>query len=336
MPGPTRVETLRLMRCLAVIPLLIAIAVAPGAAQSLRGRLLDVDSVTPVGGALVLLQDSAGLTIDKGVSNDGGRFQLRAPVAGVYALRVLRIGYAPWQTLVALSAGQTLDRSLLLGDARIALPEIRVEGTQTVRRPRRGDSLGSVLWGQASTALALANEATSLPPLPASTRSIGGSPGRQHRSSCPAAFPTSSLTSLEHRMAHPEPPRGFVASLRLHPESRGPRRWAHLVRARRRLPALGVLPRPATASGRSPGDRAAGRVDRGGLRAGGPEPAGRRPWHALARSCERRAAANRLRLHRAAELGARPGGLRFPRLCHAPATEAGWCSDGSCGSRCRR
>ncbi len=147
------------MRFPVVVLLLTSLATSPGAAQALRGRLVAADSVTPVSGALVLLQDSAGRTIDKSVSSDGGRFQLRSTVPGHFTLRVLRIGYAPWESEVALASGQTLDRSLLLADARIALPEIQVEGAQLCGARAEGDSVGSLLWGQAGTALSLANEA---------------------------------------------------------------------------------------------------------------------------------------------------------------------------------
>ena len=92
------------------------------------------------------------------VSNDAGHFQLRAPAAGSFSIRVLRIGYAPWLTDVGLATGQVLDRSLLLTDARIALPEIRVEGTQLCGALAEQDSVGSMLWAQAGTALALTND----------------------------------------------------------------------------------------------------------------------------------------------------------------------------------
>ena len=146
------------MRSLPVILLSLLFAASPGAAQTLRGRLVDVDSVTPVASAIVLLQDSAGRTMDKGVSNDAGRFQLRAVAPGTFALRVLRIGYAPWQAPVTLAAGQVLERSLLLNDARIDLPEVRVEGTGVCVNRADSDSLGIILWGQASTALTLAKD----------------------------------------------------------------------------------------------------------------------------------------------------------------------------------
>ena len=106
----------------------------------------------------MLLQDVAGQTIDQSVSNDAGHFQLRAPAAGSFSIRVLRIGYAPWLTDVGLATGQVLDRSLLLTDARIALPEIRVEGTQLCGALAEQDSVGSMLWAQAGTALALTND----------------------------------------------------------------------------------------------------------------------------------------------------------------------------------
>ena len=134
-------------------------AAVPCAAQSVRGRLFGTDSVTPVGGAVVLLQDSAGQLVDRGVSTEGGRYQLRAAGPGRFTIRVLRIGYAPWEARVALTTGPALDFTLLLNDRRISLPELRVEGTSVCGARAAGDSLGAMLWGQASTALALTNDA---------------------------------------------------------------------------------------------------------------------------------------------------------------------------------
>jgi len=147
------------MRSLPVLLLLTSLAASPAAAQTVRGRLLEVDSVTPVGNAVVQLLDASGRTVDNGFSNAGGRFQVGAAAAGAYILRVLRIGYSPWQTSLSLAEGQLLEPSLLLGDVRIDLPELRIEGTGVCENRAESDSLGIVLWGQASTALALAKDA---------------------------------------------------------------------------------------------------------------------------------------------------------------------------------
>lgn len=124
-------------------------------AQAIRGRLLVADSDVPVLGALVVLQDGAGTRVAQTVSGAEGRFFLRAPSAGSYLLRVLRIGYAPYGLEVRLTAGESIEHNLSLGGTPIALPEISVAGTSQCGARSHGDTLSSALWTQAGTALAI-------------------------------------------------------------------------------------------------------------------------------------------------------------------------------------
>ncbi len=138
-----------------LIPLLVLLLIPIGAlrAQGVRGRLLEADSDVPVVGALVVLENPSGKRVAQVVTGDEGRFALRAPAAGAYRLRVLRIGYLPFDSDLRLPAGESVDRTLRLAGAPVALPEIAVAGTSMCGDRARGDTLSSALWLQAGTAL---------------------------------------------------------------------------------------------------------------------------------------------------------------------------------------
>ena len=122
-------------------------------AQTVRGRLVGADADVPVSGALVSLEDSAGVSVAQMVTGSAGRFGLRAPMPGRYHLQVRRIGFHPWSTEVVLAAGEELVRTVSLSDLPVALPEIRVAGTSVCGERFRGDTLSAALWSQAGTAL---------------------------------------------------------------------------------------------------------------------------------------------------------------------------------------
>ncbi len=127
-------------------------------AQTIHGRLITNDSMPVAPGALVLLVDANGRTVASAVSPASGRFSLSAASGGSYTLRISRIGYAPAESGITLAAGVETESTFVLGSARIELPEVRVQGQPMCGQRTEGDSLASVLWGQVSTALALANE----------------------------------------------------------------------------------------------------------------------------------------------------------------------------------
>lgn len=146
------------MSCWLWFPALAITAPRSLASQEVRGRLIMPTSGGEAIGALVVLQDSAGTSVAQAMSRDGGRFVLRAPHAGTYLLRVLRIGYPPWSGPMPLADGEAVDRTIALPGVPITLPEITVAGTSTCGARARDDSLASALWSQARTALALTNQ----------------------------------------------------------------------------------------------------------------------------------------------------------------------------------
>lgn len=127
-------------------------------AQSLRGRLVEEGTGAPVAGALAALADSAGGRVGSPApSSASGRFQLQAPRAGTYRLRILRIGFAPWETEVVLQPGPPVEREFTLRPQPVALPEITVAGVERCGSRARLDTLSASLWTQAGAALALTN-----------------------------------------------------------------------------------------------------------------------------------------------------------------------------------
>lgn len=143
-------------RALTMLSIWCLVHAGPLSAQGVRGRLLQPDSSTAIVGALVVLEDSAGHRAAQAVSGAGGRYTLRAPAVGIYKLRVLRIGYLPFEVPISLAHLEDLDRTLILAGTPVTLPEISVAGKSLCGESSRGDTLSSALWTEAGTALRIA------------------------------------------------------------------------------------------------------------------------------------------------------------------------------------
>ena len=96
-------------------------------AQTLAGRLQDSTGAA-VQEALVQLVDTTGREVARTMSLGSGGFALRAPAAGLYSLRVLRIGHSPWQMPpLRLEQNQTRTTTAIVPDLAIRLPDLVVE-----------------------------------------------------------------------------------------------------------------------------------------------------------------------------------------------------------------
>ncbi len=137
-----------------LVLLLLALPAAPAPAQTVQGQLVHRQSAAPVEGALVLLLDEDGATQGGYLTNQAGRFLLRAPVPGRYVLRAERIGYETVTSeSFALSPSETLNLRLEAVELPILLEELRVEGQQRcVVRPGEGLELARV-WEEVRKAL---------------------------------------------------------------------------------------------------------------------------------------------------------------------------------------
>src|SRR5579862_2071103 len=82
------------VRCISIAVALYAILPGSLAAQTVRGRVLDVNR-RPLIGALIELRDAAGVSLQTTLTSPTGAFQLTVQGPGRYAYRVAAIGYQP-------------------------------------------------------------------------------------------------------------------------------------------------------------------------------------------------------------------------------------------------
>ncbi len=88
--------------------LLLALAAAPLAAQSVKGRVVDEKTRQAIASATVTLRAASGEVVAHDLSDRGGYFKLSAHAAGDYTIVVEPLGYAPAQRAVSLSPHQEL------------------------------------------------------------------------------------------------------------------------------------------------------------------------------------------------------------------------------------
>jgi len=135
---------------------LVALLTFPTGAwgQLLQGELINGETSRPIEGALVTLLDEAGQEVDGSLTNEQGRFLLRARVAGKFRVRAERIGFrVVTSELLVLSSGHTSGVRLLTRPVAIELEELQVRGEQRcVVRPQEGVALAGV-WEEARKAL---------------------------------------------------------------------------------------------------------------------------------------------------------------------------------------
>ena len=129
----------------------------PLPAQTVTGTVND-EARRAVAGAVVILLDSTGSTIARALGSDDGGFRVRAPAAGRYQLRVLRVGYRPAviPTLV-VGTNEMVRVEVSLRPLFITLDAVTVEGRQLCRLQEDSASSTFGLWSQARAGL----EATS-------------------------------------------------------------------------------------------------------------------------------------------------------------------------------
>lgn len=137
--------------------MLIVLVLAPPVlgAQTVVGTVRDQGTGQPVLGAMVRLMADSSWTGALFLTAADGRFSLRAPAAGRYALRVERIGFASTTAgPVDLPAGMTLSF-----DLNVLASAVRLEGLEVAAERRRcsldDDPRGETqtLWGEVRKAL---------------------------------------------------------------------------------------------------------------------------------------------------------------------------------------
>ena len=149
----------RLRFTLLAVPLLFGLPPV-AASQTLRVRVLEEETLTPIPGALVGLQGTSGKVIVRVMANDFGRLVVTAPGPGIYRLRGDRIGH-PGRTsdTMQLKADEIRNYTLLLPTTRLRLAELAVTAVSVCGRARDSSQIVATLWEEARKAL-LASEIT--------------------------------------------------------------------------------------------------------------------------------------------------------------------------------
>lgn len=130
----------------------------PVVAQSVNGTVEEQGASAPVQGSLVVLVDSTGTFTDRALSDQAGRFALRARAPGRHRLRVQRVGFQTRQTApFDLVDGQTVEQRVVLSSTPTAIEGLTVEGRRRcVVRPEEGENTAR-LWEEARKALEAAS-----------------------------------------------------------------------------------------------------------------------------------------------------------------------------------
>lgn len=139
------------------VPALVAVSVlvvwllaptAPLAAQQIRGTVLESNSRAPMADAAVELFDPGGSRILQVTTDSTGRFSSTLPRAGVYSLRVEKIGYRTLHTdTFDVGESEVLELRLLVGIE--AVPLMPLEVTARYRDVRAHPEFHRrVAWGR--------------------------------------------------------------------------------------------------------------------------------------------------------------------------------------------
>jgi hypothetical protein len=146
-------------RILLVVPLLLSLTTASDAiSQALvMGQVVDGATAEPLRGVFVTVWDTAGNQVRGVLTDEGGRFQLQAPLPGTYSLQADRIGFDPVMS-PPLELGPTpLSYHFELTSRPIVLTGVvaDVDQRQCRVRPEEGSRLQAI-WEQVRMALDVA------------------------------------------------------------------------------------------------------------------------------------------------------------------------------------
>ena len=130
------------------------VAVIPLHAQAVRGVLVERGTNRPVRGAFVALLDAQENEVTRALTDDAGRFLMRAPLAGTYRVQSKRIGFRLFVSEpIALAAAQTVAYRAEVETVPAMLPPVVVEGRPQCGSRGEAGSVMARLWEEAREAL---------------------------------------------------------------------------------------------------------------------------------------------------------------------------------------
>jgi hypothetical protein len=134
--------------------ILTSLAVAPAAAQIVRGTVTDRGSGAAVAGVVLSVRDDRGVTSGEALSDELGHFEIGLPAAGRFVLDAKRIGMrrvtsAPF----VIGAGETRREDISLEMIPTVLASIKVTARNPCIRNPQDNSRTAALWEEARAAL---------------------------------------------------------------------------------------------------------------------------------------------------------------------------------------
>jgi len=132
---------------------LATMLVAPAAAQTVRGVVVEAGARIPVDGAMVILFDATGDPVHRVLTDGLGRYFLEAEAPGRHSIRVDRIGYESVSTGTFSVDPTGLVRNIDVSVRAIELAGLDVSGSARCQvRPADGEATAR-LWAEARKAL---------------------------------------------------------------------------------------------------------------------------------------------------------------------------------------
>jgi hypothetical protein len=122
-------------------------------AQTVRGKLTDSLSNTPLSSAFLTLVDAQSVERARAITNSAGEFTLTAPVTGTYRIRSKRIGFRPYVSApLTLGAGETVSFNAAIAPIPVPLEQVVIAGERQCN-VEAGASVAA-LWEEVKEALA--------------------------------------------------------------------------------------------------------------------------------------------------------------------------------------
>ena len=114
--------------------LCLLLAATPAAAQTVRVTVTDAATGTPVAGAMVRVEDAAGVLMRAGFSDARGAVQLAVAQPGRYVVRATRTGYAPAREMAEVGAAGETAVGVRMQARPVELDTVTVVGVERGRR----------------------------------------------------------------------------------------------------------------------------------------------------------------------------------------------------------
>ena len=148
-PGPISIEAMRTSTFL-----ILALWATTVRAQEVTGTVRAEGGPSPVSGAIVILTQPSGTRHSATLTDDAGRFRLRPPSAGTFALRVDVVGYrsvtvSPFR----VDSAATVTREILFPFERTPLPRVAVTAASSCARVADETGDAPQLWSEARKTL---------------------------------------------------------------------------------------------------------------------------------------------------------------------------------------